>query len=97
MSSENDVISSNEFVNVYPNPFNLSSQKNVISFDYDKTVYKNAKIKIYNIKGEKIDEIYPDNSQKIYWNVKGKIKSGVYLYKIESDNKAAYGKICVIK
>ena len=65
----------------YPNPFNPSTS---ISFDLTA---KNAKVEIYNSRGQKVDELSVHNNQSsITWNADN-FPSGVYLYKLIIDGK----------
>jgi|GEM_PF-2300168 len=85
---------------VFPNPF-IWNKHQFITFGDPNIIEKRlppyGDIKIYNIKGEIIDELSinpEDNGQKI-WKLKEKgLASGVYLFAI---NKKAFGKIGVIK
>ncbi|MBC8384212.1 MAG: T9SS type A sorting domain-containing protein [Candidatus Cloacimonetes bacterium] len=69
----------------YPNPFSSST---TISFDLSRKDAKNAKMDIYNIKGQKVRQFSIDDSRSsIVWNGKdenGKpANSGIYFYKLE--------------
>ena len=78
----------------YPNPFRTST---TISFELStKQNYQNEgnTISIYNIKGQKIRQFSIPNSQfSIIWDGKddmGKsVASGVYFYKLKTDNKTS--------
>ena len=66
----------------FPNPFNPST---TISFDISRKDEKNAKLEIYNIKGQRVESIpiFFDYSQdfSVVWNAE-KFASGVYYYKL---------------
>ncbi|NQV17234.1 MAG: T9SS type A sorting domain-containing protein [Armatimonadetes bacterium] len=65
-------------LNNYPNPFNPNT---TISF-YTTEFIEDTEIIIYNIKGQKIDEIEISNQQtSVNWNAE-KFSSGIYLYKL---------------
>jgi len=74
----------------FPNPFNPSTTIYFIANDA-----KNAKLEIYNIKGQKI-KTFPINTSTltpintIVWDGKddnnNPVSSGVYLYRIKSDD-----------
>ena len=76
----------------HPNPFNPST---TISFDFTA---ENAKIKIFNSKGQKIDELSISNGQSsIAWEANN-FPSGVYLYKLVIDGKeVATNKMLLLK
>lgn len=71
--------------NNYPNPFNPETS---ISFSLDSKSTKNAKIDIYNIKGQKVKQIplaeKDIKAGKVTWNADDSA-SGVYLYRLTSD------------
>ena len=84
-NASDDVISLVNSIIAYPNPFIQSSTKSAdIYFSIDLAQAKNIQIKIYNLKGEKIDEINAGwkeaGTHKIYWTP-NKLSSGIYLYK----------------
>ncbi|MCD4818066.1 MAG: carboxypeptidase regulatory-like domain-containing protein [Candidatus Cloacimonetes bacterium] len=84
----------NRLIGNYPNPFNPET---TISFLTTKNT-KNTKIEIYNTKGQRIREfkIHPASMQEkfkinsVVWdgkdNFRKKVSSGIYLYRIKSDN-----------
>jgi hypothetical protein len=76
----------------HPNPFNPST---AISFDLTT---KNAKLEIYNYKGQKVDELSVHNNQSsITWEADN-FSSGVYLYKLIADGKeVASNKMLLLK
>jgi len=62
----------------YPNPFNPET---TIYFE-TTNLHELAQIEIYNVKGQKIDEIAISNQQtSVSWNAEG-FASGIYLYKL---------------
>lgn len=77
----------------YPNPFSAST---TISFNLHPKDVTNARIEIYNIKGQRIKQFkIKSDSQRIkinevVWDGKDengqKVSSGIYLYKLTSDN-----------
>ena len=87
----------------YPNPFSGST---TISFFNTKNT-KSTKIMIHNIKGELIKQLFPitigiNNQFSIVWDEKdenGKpVSSGIYFYRIETDNyKSEIKKMILIK
>ena len=66
-------------LNNYPNPFNPTT-----TFSFNETINLNEKsrIEIYNVKGQKVDELTFSNQQsEVSWNAEG-FKSGIYFYKL---------------
>lgn len=85
---DNDLLSSKVNLSNYPNPFNPST---TISFTQPNDHIEDLKIEIYNIRGQKIEEISIDNtvnssSHHVTWDAK-KSTSGVYFYKLVSEEK----------
>ncbi|MCK4653621.1 MAG: T9SS type A sorting domain-containing protein [Candidatus Cloacimonetes bacterium] len=88
--SEKEFISSNNLINVYPNPFNPETK---IIFSIPKESKVN--LSIYNIKGQKVRTLLNNKLEKGFhefiWNSKdnnGKsVASGVYLYKFDVNGK----------
>ena len=85
----------------YPNPFNPST---TISFALEEE--SDVEITIYNVKGEKIKTIFSahiieDQVQTAIWDgldVTGKqVSSGVYLYKMKTDNNEETRKMILMK
>ena len=68
----------------YPNPFKTNTS---ISFNINATQYEDAKVKVYNIKGQQVRSIDVDTRQ-VSWDGKdasGKsVSSGIYFYKLEA-------------
>ncbi len=74
----------------YPNPFNPETK---ISFNIEKTEFKNAEIQIFNIKGQKVESlnINPKDVQNKYITWKNdQLSSGVYFYRLVVDAQS-YG------
>jgi len=84
----------------YPNPFNSST---TISFNLATENTENTEIEIFNIKGQKVKSIsvIPSGVEgSINWNgkdEKGKpVSSGIYLYKLNIDNKTKAVRKCLL-
>ncbi len=82
----------------YPNPFKSST---AISFNINPTLYKNAVLKIYNIKGQQVKSIKVE-SNNLTWNGKDNVNktvaNGIYFYRLEADNfKSKPGKMILLK
>lgn len=79
----------------YPNPFNNST---VIEFEIRNT--GNYKFEIFDMLGKKVDEVLSNfktpGAYKINYNA-DKLSSGIYLYKLSSDNLSLSKKFILIK
>ena len=84
----------------YPNPFNpTTSIKFVLAFE------SNLRIDIYNIKGQKVktllDTHYNAGEHSISWNGKddngSDVVSGVYFYKMQTNEFVAIKKMMLMK
>ena len=78
----------------YPNPFNPST---IISFSLPSENTENAKLEIYNLKGQKVKQYSIFNNQaSITWNGmdenKQTVSSGLYFYRITIDGKTVANK-----
>ena len=76
----------------YPNPFNP-----VTTINYDlPTIITNPVVEIFNIKGEKIRTFNCQNQMPIIWdgtdNFHNQVSSGIYLYRIKSDEGVLQSK-----
>ena len=76
-----------------PNPFSSST---TISFSLNRGNAKNVEIKIYNLKGQLIKTLIPDNNPQssltsVLWDGKyengNQLSSGIYLYQLVNGNK----------
>ena len=84
----------------YPNPFNPET---TISFSIPKD--SKVEISIYNVKGQKIKTLTNENLQsgyyKVIWNGKDEndksVSSGIYFYKMETDNFSLIKKCILLK
>jgi len=89
-NDENEIITHNNKLFNYPNPFNPETR---INFELEQDA--KVKLEIYNMKGQKIITLVNENltagyhSQTWHGNdEKGnKVTSGVYLYRLKVDNK----------
>jgi len=80
----------------YPNPIHLSDSQNsksIISFNLPENC-NNAKLKIYNLKGQLVNSFTINPNQKnqnIIWDLKDRnnrqVSSGLYFMKLNVDNK----------
>ena len=83
----------------FPNPFNPETK---IAFSSNKHI-KNAKIDIFNIKGEKVTSLIPEieglNGSAI-WNGKdskdNNVSSGVYFYQLSVNDKKVKSSKCLL-
>lgn len=95
ISSGNEVPSQFSLSQNYPNPFNPST---VISFSLPET--SNISLTIYNSLGELVKELYNGNmdagNHKVEFNASG-LSSGIYFYKLTTDNFSSIKKMTLTK
>ena len=99
VSAENEIIPSEIGLSNYPNPFNPET---TISFSFTAKDAKNAKIEIYNLKGQRIKQFSIFNSQSsILWDGKDEnnqpVGSGIYFYKLTAGKFEESRKMILIK
>jgi uncharacterized repeat protein (TIGR01451 family) len=89
---------------VWPNPYRLDKHKAYgINFggysDRARNLTVDAKIRIFNIKGElvKEDESLHTNGHWRWMNPENEVASGVYIYLITAGDKKDIGKLAIIK
>jgi hypothetical protein len=86
-SAEDIVFLSSVSLSNYPNPFNPST---TISFHLNNKPNEQIQIEIYNVRGQKVDQLQITNQvsgvNEIVWNA-DKFSSGVYFYKLVSNKK----------
>ena len=84
----------------YPNPFNPSTS---IKFATEK--FSDVKLTVYSILGEEIKTVYSGNlasgTYSMTWDGKDRaghnVPSGMYFYKVISDNRILSGKMLLLK
>ncbi len=86
--AQNEILESTIILKNYPNPFNPET---TISFNLTAEDAKNAKLEIYNLKGQKIKQYSIFNNQSsIVWNGTNEnnqpVSSGIYFYKLNIEN-----------
>ena len=96
-NANDDVISIQNDIKVYPNPFN-PNKKSVLTFAFEKSFVQSIKISIYNLKGQciKTKNLKPHTNKTEFYNLEIKT-SGIYFYKFESGAFINFGKFVVIK
>ena len=78
----------------YPNPFSNST---TISFSLATNLHENARIEIFNIKGQKVKEYSIFNNQSsISWNAENQA-NGIYFYKLTAGNYTSTKKMILMK
>ena len=102
LSSDTEIITPKEFALLgnYPNPFNPVT---TLRFDLDYTSKVN--VTIYNILGNEIITLQNGElnagRHALQWNANNaygqKVPSGLYLYKVTSDNRSLTGKMLLMK
>lgn len=79
----------------YPNPFNAETR---ISFKIPSLA--TVTVSIFNATGELVEKLYQGiksaGEHKMTWNARG-ISSGIYFYKVETDDFTATGKCLLLK
>lgn len=83
----------------YPNPFNPSTE---INYELQIENFENAKLTIFNTRGEKVRSFALDKTQgSVVWNGKNQfgeeVASGVYFYKIEVGKQSQTRKMLLLK
>jgi len=104
--NENQEIGISNFrLSNYPNPFTTHT---IISFNLTAKNAKNAKINVYNIKGQKVKQLVSTSADQlsagkhsVVWNgndESGKpLNSGIYLYKLNIDGRVVARKMVLIE
>jgi hypothetical protein len=97
--SQPALVVEDEDVYVFPQPFYLSNLQPHLNF---KNVPKEAQIFIYNSHGKHLITLESQiESQVIFWDLETQygetIGSGVYLFKVKSENREHVGKFVVIR
>ena len=93
-------------INVFPNPFIINDRDQVyqtISYSIPDDSF--ISVNIYNLKGQLVKHIFEGDQisgeHQIYWNGKDNngqnTGTGIYLYKIETNNKVFIRKIMLIR
>ena len=101
-AAENEIITENfPQLRNFPNPFKSGSITNIFYNLSDKNT-ENAKLEIFNIKGQLIEEFsLPPNQSSIQWNGKNKngipVTSGTYFYKLSNGKTNLIEKMIIIK
>jgi hypothetical protein len=90
-SSAIDEIASKESINVYPNPATDN-----ITFDISNISEKINSFEIFDVTGKKVVDMPTIENSKITIE-KNKLQSGIYYYKVSTNNKAYNGKFSIIE
>ena len=81
----------------YPNPFNPST---TISFEFNNEQNEQARIEIFNVKGQLIQELGVKNLElgmnEVVWDA-SEFSSGVYFYKLTSGKDIVTKKMLLLK
>ena len=102
IGTENKLIDSSTELTVFPNPFNPST---TIQFNLTAKDAKNAKIEIYNIKGQKVKQLVSDqlsaSQHSIVWDGTDDnnkpVSSGIYFCKLKNGKLPKIRKMLLIK
>jgi hypothetical protein len=103
-SVRNEIVTSTNAINIYPNPFNPTT---TISFSLNTEITEDTEVLIYNLKGQKIKDftnqkITQSPNHQIVWNGTDNnsqpVSSGIYLAVLKQDNQIlASRKMVLIK
>ncbi|MBC8313579.1 MAG: T9SS type A sorting domain-containing protein, partial [Candidatus Cloacimonetes bacterium] len=77
----------------YPNPFDNST---MISFNLATNLHEKAQIEIFNIKGQLVETLQPNETGEVKWNAKDQ-SSGIYFYKLTAGNYTSTKKMILMK
>ena len=99
-SGENEIISTKMELSNYPNPFNPTT-----TINYSLKENSKVSLKIYNIKGQKVKQLFNDQlsagEHSVIWNGtdnNGKsVSSGIYFYKLRTANFEKTKKMILMK
>ena len=95
LTNYNIELPKNIAINIYPNPFNP-----ITNIKYLTTEYTNVSIDIYDIYGEKIENLinqyYEAGNYTIEWNAEG-YPSGVYFVKLDAGEFTQTQKLMLVK
>lgn len=99
-SADVDVPLATKLTGNYPNPFNPNT-----SIQYSLSKMGNVKIAIYNVKGQMVKKLVDEKQQPghhtVIWNGKDKndrpAASGVYLYRMQTEEQTSVKKMMLIK
>ncbi|MDD3049667.1 MAG: T9SS type A sorting domain-containing protein [Candidatus Cloacimonetes bacterium] len=106
IGSENNNVESRVELMIYPNPFRLSSERtgNNPMLRFSLKEKTNVDIKIYDIKGRKVDTVFTGiknfGNHEAIWKIngkKGKIASGIYFAVIKTDRNSSARKLIILK
>jgi hypothetical protein len=104
LSNHDDIIEMTTLLGSYPNPVNFDSRTEV-SIRFNLKSDSNVQVDIYNVKGQKVANIYDDftrtGKHNVSWNGKsssGKfVASGVYYMKLRTSDVTQFKKLLIIK
>ena len=97
---ENEIaVNTNNLMNIYPNPFRIST---TIMFSSSEKIAKNTNLEIYNVKGQKINEISVSNgTHSAVWDGTDKfgkrVNSGIYFIGVSTNYDNHFKRILLIK
>lgn len=99
-TNENTISPVSRLIGNYPNPFNPTT---TISYSLSEEDAENAKIEIFNLKGQKVKTYNHSElaDESVFWNGKddsGKqVSSGIYLYKLQTGDYSQTKKMILMK
>jgi hypothetical protein len=94
VDNEDEVVEYKQNVNIYPNPFNPTT-----NIAFSLTNASDVSVDFFDVKGRKVDSIlsmnYPSGENLVQWNA-DHLSSGVYFAKINIDNRTQISKKIVL-
>lgn len=95
-SSEDELLKPEISLSNYPNPFNPET---TITFNLTTEITENPELVIYNLKGQKVDQLEIKSCEsgvnEVIWDAGG-FASGVYLYQLKVDGKTIASRKCLL-
>jgi len=100
-NNETQVTRANHFNSCYPNPYVQSSFRNPATISFDIAKSGETQIDLYNLKGQKVQEIYYNNLETgkhiISWQPEN-LSTGIYFYRLNVEgSETDYQKTIIIK
>ncbi|MCF7912059.1 MAG: T9SS type A sorting domain-containing protein [Candidatus Cloacimonetes bacterium] len=97
-NEEAEIPAGNISLQTYPNPFNMTKGRTGLKYSYDLGEQKQGVLGIYNLRGQKLDEIIIRQSKgEQVWEFQGELSSGIYFMMLSSGNIRAVSKTLIIK
>lgn len=94
--NDNELANENNFLKVYPNPFNHST-----TFNYNLENNSTVSLFVYNMNGKLIDKVInnqeqPSGLHEVNWNIDQQLAPGIYFYSMNINGKISSGKLILL-